>query len=279
MPLKSIAVFFEPTPTGEARATYAARLARRHGAHLIGIFMAPSLFNGSAAESFVQGRNAVREVITLHKARETEAIDRARRSLSDVCSREGIGFEFRFLSQEDVSDNIALNSLHADLVIACAGQGGGLPAQWSAEALLLATGVPCILLPESWNASAAEHIVVAWNASREARRAIGDALPLLVEAKSVTILLVDAEKNPRHGELPGADIAHYLSRHGARVAVKQTTSGGAPVAKVILDYAREQAADLIVIGAYSHARTAQMVFGGVTRSLLRDAAVPLLIAH
>ena len=279
MALKSIAVFFEPTPSGEARAAYAARLAHRHGAHLIGLFMAPSLFNGSVAESFVQGQKAVREVITLHRARETEAIEQAKRSLSAVCSREGIGFEFRVLSQDDLSDNVALNSLHADLVIACSGRDGGLPGQWSAEALLLATGVPFILLPESWSASATEHVVVAWNASREARRAISDALPLLVEAKSVTILLIDAEKNPRHGELPGADIAHYLSRHGVNVSVRHTTSQGEPVAKVILDYAKEQAADLIVIGAYSHARAAQMVFGGVTRSLLRDAAVPLLIAH
>ena len=121
--------------------------------------------------------------------------------------------------------------------------------------------------------------MVAWNASREARRAISDALPLLVEAKSVTILLVDAGKNPRHGEEPGADIAHYLSRHGAKVSVKQTASRGEPIARVILDHAKEQAADLIVIGAYSHARTAQMVFGGVTRSLLQDAGIPLLIAH
>lgn len=279
MPLRSIAVFFEPTPSGEARAAYAARLAHRHGAHLIGLYMAPSLFNGSAAESFVQGRQAVREVIAMHKAMEAEAIEHAKRSLSAVCSSEGIGFEFRSLSQHDLSDNIALNSLHADLVIACSGRGGGLPAEWPAEALLLATGVPFILLPESWNASATEHVVVAWNASREARRAISDALPLLVEAKSVTILLIDAEKNPRHGELPGADIALYLSRHGVNVSVKHTTSRGEPVAKVILDYARDQAADLIVIGAYSHARTAQMVFGGVTRSLLRDASVPLLIAH
>jgi nucleotide-binding universal stress UspA family protein len=279
MPFKSIAVFFEPTPSGEARAAYAARLAHRHGAHLIGIFMAPSLFNGSVAESFVQGHEAVREVIVQHKAKEAEAIEHAKRSLSAVCRREGIGFEFRALSQGDFSDDIALNSLHADLVIACAGQGGGLPVRWSAEALLLATGVPFILLPESWNASAAEHVVVAWNASREARRAISDALPLLVEAKSVTILLVDAEKNPRHGEEPGADIAHYLSRHGAKVSVRQMASRGEPIAKVIVDQAREQAADLIVIGAYSHARTAQMVFGGVTRSLLRDAGVPLLIAH
>ena len=279
MPLKSIAVFIEPTPSGEARIAYAARLAQRHGAHLIGIFMVPSLFAGSAAESFVMGRGAVREVIVQHKAKEHETIELAKQSLSAICRREGVGFEFRFLSQDDFSDNVALNSLHTDLVIACGGRGGAMPVQWSAEALLLATGVPFILVPESWDASTIEHIVLAWNASREARRAITDALPLLVEAKSVTILAIDPEKNSRHGEEPGADIAHYLSRHGVNVAVKRASSHGQPVARAILEYARDHDADLVVIGAYSHARTAQMVVGGVTRSLLRDAAVPLLIAH
>jgi nucleotide-binding universal stress UspA family protein len=279
MPFKTIAVFIETTPSGEARIAYAAGLAHRHGSHLIGIFMVPALFGGSAAESFVMGRGALREIITQHKAREAEAIERARRSFSAVCGREGVSFEFRFQSECDLNDNAALNSLHTDLVITCSGRDGGLPPQWSADALLLATGVPFILLPESWDGSATDHVVVAWNYSREARRAIADSLPLLVEAKSVTILLVDPEKNPRHGEEPGVDIAHYLSRHGAKVAVEQVTSGGEPIAKVILDHARAHSADLIVIGAYSHARATQMVFGGVTRSLLRDAAVPLLIAH
>jgi len=278
MPFKSIAVFVEPTPAGELRIAYAARMACRHGAHLIGTFMVPSIMGGSPAESFVQGRQAVRQVIASHQAREAEAIKTARQTLSAVCAREDISFEFRFLYQADFTDNVALNSLHTDLVIAGT-RGGGLPSEWSAEALLLATGVPFLLVPESWAGSDAEHVLVAWNASREARRAIADALPFLTTAQSVTILLVDPERNPRHGEEPGADVARYLSRHGAKVAVEQVSSNGAPVARVILDHAQRHAADLIVVGAYSHGRTAQMVFGGVTRSLLRDAAVPLLIAH
>jgi nucleotide-binding universal stress UspA family protein len=281
MPFKSIAVFIGTSPSAEARVSFAARLACRHGAHLIGLYAVPSLMSGSAAESFVLGHTAVHEVITQHRAREDEAIRLAKQSLSTICGRQGTSSEFRPLVQAEFGDELVLNSLHADLIVAGSGSGnGGLPNGWSAETLLLATGVPCILLPESWNGSAAaEHVVVAWNASREARRAIADALPLLVTAKSVTVLLVDPKKNARHGEEPGADIAHYLSRHGARVAVEQVVSNGAPVAGVILDRARQHAADLIVIGAYSHARVAQMVLGGVTRSLLREATLPLLIAH
>jgi nucleotide-binding universal stress UspA family protein len=279
MPFKSIAVFVDPTPAGEARISYAAGLACRHGAHLIGIFVVPSIYGGSAAESFVQGRQAVRQVIANHQAQEADAIVAAKRSFSAGCAREDVTFEFRFLHQGDFHDGAALNSLHADLVIVGGPQPGGLPSEWSAEALLLATGVPFLLLPKSWTGSTAAHVVVAWNASREARRAIADALPFLVSAQSVTILVVDPHKNPRHGEEPGADVARYLIRHGAKVAVERVQSNGEPIAKAILAYAERHDTDLIVVGAYSHPRTTEMIFGGVTRSLLRDAAVPLLIAH
>jgi nucleotide-binding universal stress UspA family protein len=279
MPFKSIAVFVDPTPAGKARSAYAVRMASRYGAHLVGIFVVPSINGGSPADCFVQGREAVRQVIAAHQAREAAAIDAAKRSFSDACAREDISFEFRCLPQGDFHDGAALNSLHADLVIVGGPRPGGLPSDWSAESLLLATGVPFLLLPEPWAGFSAEHVVVAWNASREARRAIADALPFIVGAQSVTVLVVDSRKNPRHGEEPGADVARYLARHGAKVAVEQVQSHGEPIARIILAYAERHHTDLIVVGAYSHPRTTEMIFGGVTRSLLRDAAVPLLIAH
>ena len=280
MPIKNIAVIVEATPPGEARIAFAARLACAHGAHLVGLFVVPMLTGGHGAESFVRGHQALKDVIAHQRAREAEAVEAAKRSLSGACGREGVSFEFRSLEQGEFGDDLALNSLHADLVVTGGPSGnGGLPNAWSAEALLLATGVPFLLLPDCWTGAAIEHVVVAWNASREARRAVADALPLLVAAKSVTVLLVDPGKNSRHGDEPGADIALYLSRHGAKVTVEQIASNGAPVARAILDHVRQSAADLVIIGAYSHARAAQMVFGGVTRSLLREAAIPLLIAH
>jgi nucleotide-binding universal stress UspA family protein len=279
MPFKSIAVFVDPSPAGEARTSYAARTAFRHGAHLIGILAVPSIAGGSAAESFVRGHQAVRQVIANYRSIETAAIAAANRSFTAGCAREGISFEFRFFHQGAIDDSAKLNSLHTDLVIVGGPRAGGLPRDWSAEELLFATGVPFLILPETWSGSSTEHVVVAWNASREARRAITDALPFLVDAQAVTILVVDPQKNPRHGEEPGADVAHYLARHGAKVVVEPVQSRGESIANVILACAERHTADLIVVGAYSHARTTEMIFGGVTRSLLRDAAVPLLIAH
>jgi nucleotide-binding universal stress UspA family protein len=256
-------------------------MASRYGAHLIGIFMVPFVSGGShsVAESFVEGRQAVQQIIVAYQVREAAVIDDAKRDFSACCARENVSFEFRFLHQGDFHEGVALNCLHTDLVIVGSPLSPGLPDDWSAESLLLATGVPFLLLPEPRIESAAEHVIVAWNASREARRAVADSLPLLISALSVTILVVDPEKNLRYGEEPGSDVARYLVRHGAKVSVERVQSHGEPVAKVILAYAESHDADLIVVGAYSHNRTTEMIFGGVTRSLLRDAAVPLLIAH
>jgi nucleotide-binding universal stress UspA family protein len=279
MPLKTIAVFVDASAAGESRAAYAVKLAFRHGAHLIGIFAEPSGWDGNPSESFVRGQAAIRQLIEQHAASESAATNAANRSFSTVSTREDISFEFRFLRHGEANDGTMLNALHSDLVIVGGPEPGGLPHEWSAETLLLATGVPFLILPGHWTGPAAERVIVAWNASREARRAIADALPLLVGALSVTILVVDPQKNSLHGEEPGADVALYLSRHGAKVVVEQVRSNGEPVADVILGFAKRRNNDLIVIGAYSHGRTTEMIFGGVTRRLQRDAVIPLLIAH
>jgi nucleotide-binding universal stress UspA family protein len=123
-------------------------------------------------------------------------------------------------------------------------------------------------------------VIVAWNGSREARRAIADAMPILTAARSVTVLVVDAAKTPqKYGEDPGADIATHLARHGIHVDLEQAVSEGAPIAEVIGSRAVEQGASLIVIGAYSHSRSAEMIFGGVTRALMALMPVPVLVSR
>lgn len=138
-----------------------------------------------------------------------------------------------------------------------------------------------LVVPNAWTSdTVGERVVIAWNASKEARRAIADALPLLSTAQAVTILVVDAARNPdRHGEEPGANIALHLTRHGARVEVEQLDSAGADTAEVILRAASRHEADLIVMGAFSHGRSRQLLFGSVTRAIQRDATVPVLMSH
>jgi nucleotide-binding universal stress UspA family protein len=106
-----------------------------------------------------------------------------------------------------------------------------------------------------------------------------DALIFLVAAKAVTVLLVDPGKRHRHGGEPGADIAVQLARHGACVNVDRVTSNGASIAQVILGYATESRSDLLVFGAYSHARLRQRLLGGTTRTLLAQMPVPVLVSR
>jgi nucleotide-binding universal stress UspA family protein len=109
---------------------------------------------------------------------------------------------------------------------------------------------------------------------------MADAMPFLTAVQSVTVLVVDpAKRADEHGEEPGADIALYLARHGAQVDVEQATSNGSPIGEVILTRAVDHCVDLIVIGAYSHARWAEIIFGGVTRILLTQMPVPVLLSR
>jgi nucleotide-binding universal stress UspA family protein len=100
-----------------------------------------------------------------------------------------------------------------------------------------------------------------------------------VAADSVTVLIIDQAGHYPHGEAPGADIALHLVRHGAQVRVEQLASRGSPIAQVILSHAVRSASDLLVVGAYSHARLRELLLGGTTRTLLAQMPVPVLISR
>jgi len=135
----------------------------------------------------------------------------------------------------------------------------------------------------SSSAQAAEvgrRVLVGWNGTRAARRAIADAMPMLVRADYVELLMVDPSvpaDDP--AEQPGAELAQYLMKRGVKVSVRQATSNGRAITEVILDAAREARCDLVVLGAYSRrSRFVEALFGGVTRSMLSGASVHLFIS-
>jgi nucleotide-binding universal stress UspA family protein len=244
MSLKNIAVFVDVSSDSLVRAAYAVRLALRRHAYLIGIFVILLGWSDDPTASYVRGRNAIRELIERQRVEEVRATATASELFKRAAEREGISFEFRLIRASDAADAPLFHSLHADLVLVRHPPPGGLPNDSSAESMLLATGVPILIVPDRWNAgTTAEKVLVAWNASREARRAVTDAMPLLQKAHSVSILVVDAQTNARLGQEPGADIALYLSRHGANVTVTQVCSNGRSVAQAITEYASLVGAD------------------------------------
>jgi nucleotide-binding universal stress UspA family protein len=149
------------------------------------------------------------------------------------------------------------------------------------EAAFMDTGRPALVVPYvGARALPPERILVAWDGSREAARAVHDALPLLHQAEEVVILIVDAGKlGPRFGPQPGAGILAHLERHGVAVRVKAVESGNAAIVGLILMQAAAEKADLLVMGGYGHSRLREMILGGVTRHMLERMSLPVLFAH
>jgi len=147
--------------------------------------------------------------------------------------------------------------------------------------VMLSVGRPVLVGPYVGEFKAlAEHVLLCWNAAREAARALTDALPLLQRAKKVTILSANPEQTPSgHGEAPGSDIALYLARHGVRAEASRAVSKEVDIGSLILSRAFDVGADMIVMGAYGHSRVREIVLGGATRTVLASMTVPVLMSH
>lgn len=177
---------------------------------------------------------------------------------------------------------MATRARHADLTILSRPDGGFSDFRMSLfEAALFNSGRPVLLVPPQWRKGPiGSNVVVAWNAKREAARALADAAPFLDRAAKITVLTVDAKPGlDGHGEAPGVDIAAHLARRGLKVEVLNADALGRSDSIAVLEEAQGLGADLMVMGGYGHARLRQFFFGGVTRDLVMTAPIPLLMSH
>jgi nucleotide-binding universal stress UspA family protein len=148
-----------------------------------------------------------------------------------------------------------------------------------AESALFESGRPVIIVPYIQKAPLKlDRVMLCWDGSRAAARAIADAMPLLHRAGRVEVVIVANERG-KQDEIEGADMGGHLARHGLNVEVKRTALGGIDVADVILSHAADASSDFIVMGGYGHSRLREFVLGGVTRSILRSMTVPVLMSH
>src|ERR1700720_1245218 len=192
--LGEIVVFIDGRTETPGLLEFAGMLAQEHSARLISVFMQPEP-TVTPAETFARGKG-MHSVIEVHRA-ELEKIEAERRAqFEDIVRRHGIRSEWRSLPY--LSSEVGVHAYYADLVVIArpepAGQTAGPPGL--AESLVLSSGRPIILFPPHGTVSRVRRVLVAWNARREAIRAVGDALPLLVKAKAVEILVVDHERQP-----------------------------------------------------------------------------------
>jgi nucleotide-binding universal stress UspA family protein len=282
MALKDILVHLDTTNRCATRLELAARLAVRHGAHLTGLHVIdipPVHYFYGAAMPFVPANPE--DVVTRIRAEATEAAAPVEAAFRDCLRRNSIEGEWR-LAEGTPPAMLALHARYADLSIV--GQPDRDQPQDTDPVTVTAvmtSGRPVLAVPFAGAfPTIGERVLIAWNASREAARAVNDALPLLTDAKQVTVLAI----NPRRGvgglgDVPAADIALHLARHGLNAEAAHTVARDISEGEALLSYAADLGADLIVAGAYGHSRARELVFGGVTRTLITEMTAPVLLSH
>lgn len=213
--------------------------------------------------------------------RETEAVETL---FLDAARREGISHEWRsFITSSGFNSAALIDSARcADLVVAAQGETGMLSESRSElESFLFESGRPVLLIPHILTApKPIRRVLIAWNGSREAARATFDAMPFLKAAEEVEIFTVDAtDTAAQSADMAGVEIAATLSRHGIKVSVTSQQKSGLDPAIAIENRLSDSSIDLLVMGAYGNKRWWEMLFGGVTRTLLDSMTALTLLSR
>ncbi|MEX2453496.1 MAG: universal stress protein [Rhodospirillaceae bacterium] len=280
MDLTNILVHVDASERAAERIRLAANIAKTCDAHVTGTFAIPDPY---IAAYMASGYVPV-EIFETQREEAFKQSGDARKVFEDIVSKAGVKGEYR-TEEGAVSDVVARHARYADLAVVGKGDRDDpvkYPYPELSGDLVMTCGRPVLVVPNSGGfETVGRRILVCWNASREATRAVNDAMPFLAKADKVTVLAVNPAKSSGgdHGEIPSADIALHLARHGVKAEASSTAADRIEISDVILARASDLGADLIVSGAYGHSRTREWVFGGVTENLMRDTTVPVLMSH
>jgi nucleotide-binding universal stress UspA family protein len=279
MAYKDLLVQVDDTRSCAARVQAAVDLAAAHGAHLSGVY----IITDPSPAVFATGHVAPEVVDSFHQLARARA-EAALARFADVAGRNQIAFETRIdrVLYTEFAEALATNARYADLaIVGQADPDDTETPRYLAEEVALGSGRPSLVIPYIGAAATlGQRVTVAWNAGREAARAVNDALPILLRAQAVGVVTVNPSEAPfGHGAEPGTDIALHLARHGVKVEVQRIDTREIDVANAILSHLADRGSDLLVMGAYGHSRLRELVLGGVTRTILREMTVPVLIAH
>jgi nucleotide-binding universal stress UspA family protein len=278
---KDLLVVLDAAADTPSRIELAVGLAERCAAHLAGLYPVPS---PELPRSAGYADLAVLEPLYREwRERSLAQAEETRAAFERAAQLRGVSFEWRATDRDGDGDP-AVHARYVDLAILGQRNPESDDAAFDRrrpEQVTLASGRPVLIIPYAGRfATFGRNVLVAWNASREAARAVADAMPLLAMAETVTVLSVDPQIGPdAQGELPGADIALHLARHGVTAQIERTVSADVPIGEVLLSRIADLGADLLVMGAYGHSRTRELLLGGATRSVLASMTVPVLMSH
>jgi nucleotide-binding universal stress UspA family protein len=278
MTIKDIVVHVDDSRNHEERVNVAMELARRFDAHLTGVYVKTPAYLPAYVAAQVGP-----DVIEMQAKAANEAAEQATTAFEEATKKAGLTAEIR-VGEGPVDEVLALHARYGDLCIT--GQtdpDGDAPADDVDVPghVVLFSGRPVLIVPYAGKFSGiGKRILVAWNGSREAARAVNDAMPLLQEASQVTVLAVNpSESRDPLGDLPGADISLHFARHGVKVEAAQIIADDIQVGDMLLSRISDGGYDLVVMGAYGRSRLRELVMGGASRHIMHHMTVPIFMAH
>jgi nucleotide-binding universal stress UspA family protein len=257
MGYKDVLVYIDPSPDNDNRLDLAISIAQSHGARLIGV--------DASSDTALEARRIGRAVVP-------------KDLFEEKTKKAGISARFH---GRDRDSNVVRYAYYADLLIASQPEFDKrkLVVPAVPEEALLKSGVPMLILPYNWQFQpVGERVVIAWNASREATRAIHDAMPILERAKEVTVFEV------RSGVTDGLPteeklIVDHLQAHGVNAKAEWSDTNGLSVVEALFASLDDKEPDLIVAGAYGQSRLFEGLFGGASHDLVRQPSLPVLMSH
>ncbi|MBX9930551.1 MAG: universal stress protein [Methylobacterium sp.] len=251
------------------RVRLAGHLADEFGARLIGVAAEMPAYEAAPVGPTLGGAYSlpsIREAVLVDLQMAHAAFDEASRGRSRVEWRSNLDLPMAFLARQSAA---------ADLVITGRGNDGNPLLSVDPGDVLMQLGGPVLVVPPEIDRLDIKRVAIAWKNTREARRALRDALPFLNLASHVVVVSIDDGK----GAADTRDVVGLLQAHDVYATAVAKDAYGAATAEVLVEAACEHAADLIVAGAYGHGRLREWAFGGVTRDLLASCPVCCLMSH
>jgi nucleotide-binding universal stress UspA family protein len=275
--IKDIVVSLSVAESGGYAGDFAVSVASMVGAHLTGIAFVYDPIVPVAATGYVPP-----EVIETQQRDNEAAAKVALDRFNATAGRAGLAVEPTKMpaSLASAGEQFGRIARRFDLAIVAQGEPDkDAVEELIAESTLFESGRPVIIVPYIQKAPLKlDRVMVCWDGSRQATRAIADAMPLLERAGQVELVIVASERG-KQDEIPGADMGQHLARHGLKVDVNRFTEGDIDVADALLSHAADASIDFMVMGGYGHSRLREFVLGGVTRLMLRSMTVPVLMSH
>jgi len=288
MSIRSILVPLDGTQAAAPALVVACMLARDLTAHVDVVHV------GTDAKDAVpllgEGMSAaiIEEMIQLAEKESAERSESAGKMFEDVRARFALELAetpsadggasahlIRLVGRED--EVTAIRGRLADLIVMTRPIGDGeASSTMTINAALFETGRPVLIAPPTLPTTIGRKVAVSWNGSAEASRAVSAAMPLLARAEGVVILAAEAG---RASAAPAEELACYFAWHGVSAEIRMLEATGAQVGEALLGESTAIGADLLVMGAYTHSRMRQLILGGVTRHVLANATLPVLMAH